>query len=241
MVTFDLRDVTDEVAKNFESEFFLRKKTLEDYLESTNFVALFTADIHVEVLEYTPPTSEALLPAWRGRRGWMKFAALRARQGRAAILHELTHVYAPNQVRFLAEGYAVYLEEKLGNIHAYPTLGTPIEERLGCANRSASQLVKLDVFDRVSIGMGLSLGDSVELKPAIPIPAERGAFSYLVSGSFVKFLIDIYGLKKFKDLFELTPLTPGASPQADPDRYERVFGKPLTGLQTEWLGWLEER
>ena len=62
----------------------------------------------------------------------------------------------------------------------------------------------------------------------------------MVSGSFVKFLVETQGLEKFKTLYELTPLTPGVATIADPDRYENVFGKPLTALQTQWLYWLEK-
>lgn len=241
MVTFDIRDVTDEVAQKFESEFFLRKKTLETYLASSNFSQSFSGNIHVEVSEYTPPVSQALIPAWKGCRGRMKFAALRARQGNAAILHELAHVYAPNQVRFLAEGYAVYLEEKIGNINAYPTFGSSIEARLRDTSLSALGLVKLDDFDRVPVGTGVWLGDNVGLNASIPATSERRAYSYLVSASFVKFVVDSYGLDKFHALYELTPLTPAASTQADSGRYKNVFGKFLSALQIEWLGWLESK
>jgi hypothetical protein len=239
MVTFEIRDVSDEVARNFEREFFMRQNVLETHLASMSFGDLFSGDIHVTIFEYMPPASQALLPAWRGCRGQMKFAALRVRQGRAAILHELVHVYEPNQVRFLAEGFAVYLEETIGNIDVYPTFGAAIEARLKSTHSSALASVKLDVFERVSVGRGLSLGNSIELQTAIPVTAERAAYSYLVSGSFVKFLIAVHGVDKFKALYELTPLTPGVSMPVVHDRYERVFSKPLSELQAEWLRWLE--
>jgi hypothetical protein len=237
MVTFDIRDVSDDVAGNFEREFLARQNALRVYLTSRSPVDLFSGDIHVTVCEYAPPASQALLPAWRGHRGQMKFAALRVRQGRAAILHELVHVYEPNQVRFLAEGFAVYLEEKIGNIDVYPTFGSSIEERLNSTHSSELPSLKLDIFDGVSVGGGLSLGDSVELETQIPIAAERGAYSYLVSGSFVKFLICAYGMEKFMLFYELTPLVPGASRLGDPNRYEWVFRTSLTELQAEWLRW----
>jgi hypothetical protein len=239
MVIFNIRDVSDEVGRNFEREFLVRQSILEAYLTSMSFVDLFSGDVHVTISEYTPPASQALLPAWRGCRGKMKFAALRVRQGRAAILHELVHVYEPNQVRFLAEGFAVYLEEKIGNIDVYPTFGTAIDARLKSAHSSTLASVKLNVFDHVSVGMGSSLGNSVELETAIPISAKRGAFSYLVSGSFVKFLIEAYGVNKFKALYRLTPLTPRMSVPGNHARYEEVFAKPLSELQAEWLRWLQ--
>jgi hypothetical protein len=204
-----------------------------------SFGELFSGDIHVAISEYTPPASQALLPAWRGHRGQMKFAALRVRQGHAAILHELAHVYEPNQARFLAEGFAVYLEEKIGNIEAYPTYGMAIEERLRSAGSSALASVQLDIFDGVSVGKGVPLGSGVKLETAIPDRAQRAAYSYLVSGSFVKFLIQNYGVDQFRALYKLTPLMPGASLPEDRGRYHRIFSKPLLDLQTEWLKWLK--
>src|SRR3954463_5650135 len=99
MVMFDIQDVSDDTAWNFEREFLVRQDILKSHLTSMSFGELFSGDIHVAISEYTPPASQALLPAWRGHRGQMKFAALRVRQGRAAILHELAHVYEPNQAR----------------------------------------------------------------------------------------------------------------------------------------------
>jgi len=239
MVIFDIRDVSDDVAENFEREFLVRQKTLRAYLTSRSLVELFSGEIHVTVCECVSPASMALLPAWRGHRGQMKFAASRVRQGRAAILHELVHVYEPNQVRFLAEGFAVYLEEKFGNIDVYPTFGSAIEERLNGTHSLALAYLKLNVFDGVSVGRGMPLGDSIELETMIPVAAQRGAYSYLVSGSFVKFLISAYGMDKFMALYKLTPLLPGVSKPGDPNRYEWVFRTSLAELQAEWLRWLQ--
>ena len=55
----------------------------------------------------------------------------------AAILHEIAHVHAPNAVRFLAEGFPAYLEEKMGNINAYPTEGSRIECAIGGYKRKS--------------------------------------------------------------------------------------------------------
>ena len=58
--------------------------------------------------------SRALVPAWERRSGVLEFPPLRVVSGKAAILHELTHVYLPNGNRFLAEGLATYLQARLG-------------------------------------------------------------------------------------------------------------------------------
>jgi hypothetical protein len=240
-VTFDIKNVGHQKAKNFKRDFYLRKKVLEQYFAATSFVTLFSGPLHVNVFQYMPPASEALLPAWEGHRGDMKFAALRAKDGTASILHELTHVHAPNQVRYLAEGYAVYLEEMIGNIDAYPTFGRSIESQMRAISTSALGYVNWTAFDGVTTKRGHLLGDNVGLETAINDAADRASYAYLVSGSFAKFLIDGYGLAKFKTFYELTPLTPGLEPVADPARYNTVFGKSPAELQTLWLNWFGSR
>jgi len=240
-IQFDIQDVSQTVAEKFRNDFRQRKRVLEQYFAATRFVTPFSGQLRVNVLDYSPPASEALLPAWEGRRGQMKFAASRANEGTASILHELTHVHAPNQVRFLAEGYAVYLEEMIGNIDAYPTFGDSIEGQMRTISTSALSSVSLSAFDLVTTKRNHMLGDNVGLDAAISHPADRGSYAYLVSGSFVKFLIDAHGLAKFKAFYELTPLTPGLSPIADPARYTAVFGKTPAELQTLWLGWFSGR
>jgi hypothetical protein len=238
-IVFELRDLSDALARSFREDVLARNAKLESFLAASGFAEPFSGAISIDVSDYTPPVSQALLPAWHGRRGYIKFAALRIRQNRAAILHELVHVHAPNQVRFLAEGLAVHLEETIGNIDAYPTLGAPAETRIGRYGRSVRNAVQLEAFDQVSLGMGLSLGDSVALETAIPDRTERGAYAYLISGTFVKFLAAAYGLRKLKLLYDQTPLTPGECRPSDPQRYAAVFGKMLPALQSEWLEWLE--
>ena len=151
---FELKDLSAEVACKFEQDFLSKKDIVEEYLAATKFTKAFTGAIQVKVWQYMPPISEALLPAWEGQRGYMKFAALRAKEGNAAIVHELIHVNAPNQSRFLAEGYAVYVEEKIGNIGAYPTFGNSIEDQMRKIANSALQSVKLAEFDRVPTKRG---------------------------------------------------------------------------------------
>jgi len=247
-VTFDIKNLTATVTEKFKKEFFQRQETLEKYLASTRFTEPFSGPIDVDVSD-GQSFSEALIFAWEGRRGHMYFPAARAKEGRAAILHELTHVNAPNQVRFLAEGYPAYLEAQMGNIKAYPTLGHPIECEIrdySRAYRSALRAVNFAVFDGVSTQKGVFLGDNIGLETAFPANADgisqRRAYAYLVSASFVKLLVESYGLEKFKALYDLTPLTPGRAPQADRDRYRQVFfGKSVSDLQTDWLRALKEK
>lgn len=53
-----------------------------------------------------------------------------------------------------------------------------------------------------------------------------GARSYLLAGSFVRFLVDTYGIEKFKSVFPTGNFT-------------KHYGKDLYSLETEWIEFLE--
>jgi hypothetical protein len=248
-VTFKrMEDVSAKAAKQFKNDFFLRKETLEEYLTSTNFTQLFSGNFEVEVFP-KQMHSEALLFAWDGNRGHIYFPPHRVKGRDAAILHEIAHVHAPNAVRFLAEGFPAYLEEKMGSIDAYPAQGSRIECAVGDYNKqynSALASVKLDLFDRVPTKRTVFLGDHMGLEPAFAADRTEGegrrrTYSYLVSSSFVKFLIHNHGQSRFKALYDSTPLIPMDTRQVDPGRYQSIYGKSLTELQTGWLSWLSNR
>jgi hypothetical protein len=44
----------------------------------------------------------------------------RTRENTGALLHEIVHIYTPNNSRFLAEGLAVYLHTTLAGNPAFP-------------------------------------------------------------------------------------------------------------------------
>jgi hypothetical protein len=240
-VTFSIKDVSRYDAEKFRRDFRLRQKSLEQYFTATRVTTLFAGNINVHVYDYSPPTAESLLPAWEGHRGQMKFAASRAKDGTANFVHELCHVHAPNEVRFLTEGYSTYLEEMLGNIEAFPTFGDSIENAIKKFGNSPLAVVELDRFDGIATQRHHEIGDNVGLETVIPDRRDRVNYTYLISGSFVKYLINAYGLYKFKKLYELSPLTPGVATVADPARYQAIFGKSLTELQADWLNWLAKQ
>lgn len=153
----------------------------------------------------------------------MEFPADRVEQGRAAVIHEIVHVYAPNQNRFLAEGLAVYLHHMLGGNPAYPNFGTDLHQQ---ARRFAGA-VSLAQLDAISTPERLQLGQL----------DERSA--YMVTGSFVGFLIETFGLDKFKELYALSPLVIRQRRSGGPTgRYAKVFGKSLDELESDWQRWV---
>lgn len=150
--------------------------------------------------------SKALIPGFRGNRGFMEMPLNRVENNNGALLHEIVHIYAPNQNRFLAEGLAVYLHEKLAGNPAFPN------ESGGNFNELAKT--------------GMAKVDSLEVLNSVrtPRPLQRvmdGRTAYSLAGSFVGFLIEKYGLPIFKELYE-------------DGNYKTVYGKSLLALEKEW-------
>ncbi|MGE0747473.1 MAG: hypothetical protein AB7K86_19590 [Rhodospirillales bacterium] len=161
--------------------------------------------------------SMALVPAWRGDRGRMLFRAGAVRAGRAAVVHEVVHVFAPNANRFLAEGLAVYAHEHLGGVAAHPNFGDDL-------HRAARPFAAAEIaaLDRIATPQQLGT-DTLDEKSA-----------YLVAGSFVRYLIETHGLAAFRRLYEATPLTPGTRDAGRPERWQAVYGVGLDRLAAEW-------
>lgn len=138
-------------------------------------------------------------------RGFIEMPLSGVRAQRSALLHEIVHVYAPNRSRFLAEGLAVYLQDKLGGNPAFPNFGKDLRalgrDRL-FAMSSLQNLITVKTPRRLGTVM-----------------QEQSA--YILAGSFVGFLIEHYGVAMFRHLYE------GGS-------YDRVYGKSLTLLEKEW-------
>jgi hypothetical protein len=162
--------------------------------------------------------SMALVPAWRGERGQVRFAGPAVGRGQAATVHEITHVFAPNANRFLAEGLAVYAHEHLRGPRAFPNFGGDLD---ALARRYAAQ-ADIMALERTATPARLSGAGLQERE------------GYIVAGSFVRFLIAKDGFAKFRALYALTPLVPGARNAGDPARWRRVYGRTLTELAAQW-------
>jgi hypothetical protein len=121
------------------------------------------------------------------------------------LLHEIVHIYAPNNNRFLAEGLAVYLQTKLGENPGFPNFG---EDLSRSAARSLSRVKSLEALNGVRTPNLLS--NVIDDETA-----------YIVAGSFVGFLIERYGLPPFRRLYEK-------------ENYEQIYGKSLDNLEKEW-------
>ena len=149
--------------------------------------------------------SRSLVPGYFGNKGFMEMPLRRVRDNTGALLHEIVHIYAPNNNRFLAEGLAVYLHTKLGGNPAFPNFG---EDLRRSAVRSLSRVKSLESLNAVRTP-----------RPLSTVMDEETA--YVLAGSFVGFLIERDGLPPFRSLYET-------------ENYKKVYGKSLDKLEKEW-------
>jgi hypothetical protein len=160
--------------------------------------------------------SKALLPAYQGNRGFMEMPLISVQRNSGPLLHEMVHIYAPNDNRFLAEGLAVYLQCQFGGNPVIYTLENDLND---LARDRISQISSLQFFNSVRTPAPLG-------KDRKDVEGRRTA--YIIGGSFVGFLIEKYGLDQFKRVYE----------SGD---YSRLDGKSLEILEREWRVNLQDR
>jgi hypothetical protein len=183
--------------------------------------------------------ARALWPAWIGKRGVMEFPEHRVANGEANVAHELVHVFFPNANRMLAEGIAVYLQQKIGGNPAFPNFGKELHQMVrdfGGVRDSGRILSKLSLMslDKIATPNDLFLRIGRTVYPS------RTGFPYLVAGSFIQFLIENVpiGLDKFSDLYAQTPLIPMKYDSGKPDRWKTVYGFSLAQLEFRWKSFI---
>jgi len=135
----------------------------------------------------------------------------RARENTGGLLHEIVHIYAPHNNRFLAEGLAVYLHTTLAGNPAFPNFG---EDLRRLAIRGLSRVESLDALNRVRTP-----------RPLSTVMDERTA--YVLAGSFVGFLIERYEVMRFRSVYET-------------ENYDKVYGKSFGTLEREWRSSLQQ-
>lgn len=156
--------------------------------------------------------SRALVPAYFGNRGFMEMPLHRVRGNNGALLHEIVHIYAPNDNRFLAEGIAVYLQERMGANPGFPNF--------------RGENFRVLTRERLSEVSSLSMLNAVRTPTPLSSVADNRT-AYIVAGSFVGFLIETYDLPKFRSLYHT-------------GNYDAVYGKSLQILEKEWRASIEE-
>ena len=185
----------------------------------------FAGPYHVTIKDDRKP-SMAMIPAWRGHRGNMLFMSEKTRKHVSPVLHEVTHIFASNANRFLAEGLAVYAQEHLGGQRAYPNFGRDLHK----AAKPYADWADLPMLDAIVVPKGLLTPDRPQQLKA-----------YTVAGSFVRYLIETRGMEKFRALYALTPMVPHERIPSDPARWETVYGMPLTALAAAWKAFVAQQ
>jgi hypothetical protein len=154
----------------------------------------------------------------------------------------LAHVFFPNGNRLLAEGLAIYLQALLGRNPAFPNFSRPLH--------AAARDHVCDVLPAFATGDTAALDAfSFASLDAIPTPNPltleiEGRFCgedkdgqttlYCLAGSFVQFLIDVYGLALLRHLYIRTPLRVGELDAGPVNRWHEVYGRSLADLEDEW-------
>jgi hypothetical protein len=174
--------------------------------------------------------AQALRPQWTGKTGHMEFPAFRVATGEADVLHELVHVYFPNANRMLAEGLAVHLQQDIGANPSYPNFGEDLHR---LARRELEATLKLKLRD-VHLDTLAQITTPSRLMCRIGRSTVDGAWPYILAGSFVRFLIEGYGLDKFHDLYLRTPLVPLQRNEGSPGRWREIYGFSLADLELQW-------
>ena len=186
--------------------------------------------------------SKSLVPAWSGDVGRMEFPAWRVTARKAAILHELVHVYFPNANRLLAEGLAIYLQAKIGGNPAFPNFGRSLH---AIARRVAGELVPAFVRGDAKRLDDIRLADLDAIATPSPLELRVGrklygedphgqARIYPIAGSFVQFLVETYGMARFRALYLQSPLVAGRCDAGSRERWTLAYGLSLRQLEVAW-------
>jgi hypothetical protein len=225
----------------FKADFWREAAILKQWSRREKWLPATSVNLEIFVSdEYK--ISRSLVPAAIGLTGRMEFPAWKAIAGEAAILHELVHVYFPNGNRLLAEGLAIFLQATIGGNPAFPNFGRPLHEMVRELAREivpeyvlgkpeSLEKIRLADLDRIATPSPLRLRIGRYLYEDTPVGQ---AHIYPIAGSFVQFLVETHGMKKFRALFARTPLVPFGRDAGSHDRWIDIYGLSLTDLEQQW-------
>ena len=242
-----VQSISDSQQQEFQAAFCGEITNLETWARGNKWPLPDVPQLKV----FVSPAYEierSLVPLWEGRRGRMEFPAYRVMVEEATILHELVHVYFPNANRMLAEGLAVYLQQKIGKNPAYPNFGDDLNIMIRCGGHAGGPMsppsrksIRLAALDRISTPTELMLrfGSTIE----------KSGWTYIIAGSFVRYLLeehakdqgrdDAWRMERFRDLYTQTPLLPLRRNAGTPDRWQQVYGLSLSDLEQKWKSMVE--
>jgi hypothetical protein len=235
------RSLTEAHQTKFKVDFFDDLERLLAWAFEQGWQPLPVSELHVTVSQRFR-ISRALNPAWSGLHGHMEFPSWRVAERRAAIAHELTHVFFPNANRFLAEGLAVYVQAEIGGNPAFPNFGQPLHDTARQRVREMLPRIADDAFDCLGL---IQLSALDKIATPNPLVLQVGdtfhgenpsgqANIYAVTGSFTRFLAETFGLDKLKSIYGRTPLVPLMQDAGSADRWIGSYGISLADLEQNW-------
>ncbi|RKU09059.1 hypothetical protein C6503_22080 [Candidatus Poribacteria bacterium] len=122
------------------------------------------------------------------------------------LKHELAHV-------FTVPWSPLKVSLKIG-LHEGIAVAADWDEGRLTAHQWAKAMREMEIAPPLSAIMGIGFW------------GHAGSRSYLLAGSFVRFLVDTYGIEKFKGVFPT-------------GNFVKHYGKDLQSLETEWIDFLE--
>lgn len=221
-LSFSFAGVSDEAAAAFRIDACRALAKIDAWWGRTH-----TGPIRVAVSRmYSMGRSINLV--WSGERDRTEFRARPVSVRQAPVVMQLMGLYAPNHNRFLAKGLAIYAQEVLGDHPAPPSYGRDLHETSRLILKTADGAPPLEQLDAIA------------LPDRLKLPGSASSLSLdAAAGSFIRFLIEIYGMDKFRALYALTPLRPGEhGGSGSLARWQRIYGKPLAALEADWRAFL---
>jgi hypothetical protein len=139
------------------------------------------------------------------------------------IMHEMTHAIAFNYNRFFAEGLAIFMQYKFTKERFWPFPDLGLEQLMIKYGEALFPLNKLI----------LETNDNLNFFGFETVNSFENRLAYVEAGSFVKFLIEEQGLRKFKSIYKMVDDASISPNQAR--SLKEVYGIPLTQLEERWL------
>ncbi len=206
VITYE--NISSEMAQEFSEQAEKAFRDVTAYLSKKyrqGRIYIYVSDKHD--IPRATKDNEVLIPAnrIRGDAGGPPEIAGRG----PAIAHELTHVIAPSRNkpnRYLDEGLAVFIQEKFGTDKAFPNMGEDVHKLTARSIRTVGKAIPIHKLEETRNSS---------------LTGDLRRLAYLQEGSFVRYLIEKYGIEDFMAMYE------GKS-------YERVYKKSLEDLERDW-------
>ncbi|WP_155592386.1 hypothetical protein [Lysinibacillus cavernae] len=144
------------------------------------------------------------------------------------LVHELTHSllgyggnFDTDNGYFTQEGFAVYMEDQYGKNELY-------------LEKYMKHFLDSDKLIPISKLIDPNQDDGY-FRADLPNKEEQSVLwemSYAHAASFVKYLVDIYGLDKFEQIYDKRDLA---------NKIEEVYGKSVSEIEMDWLAFINNQ